>query len=158
MAVLLLVALSVPASSAPVQKLPKFKLKLVDGSVMSSEDLAGKVTVIDFWGTWCAPCLLEIPSYNAFYRERKDKGVVFLALAADSGTPDQVLEAARHLKIEYPVAAPSWDELDQFGNIEAFPTTLVFDGKGNLVKEYLGAFAGKQSGLREVVDRLLSAK
>ena len=157
-AALLLVAFSLPAWGAPVQKLPRFSLKLVDGTVVHSKDLAGRVTVIDFWGTWCAPCLAEIPNYNTFYREHKDKGVVFLALAADSGTPDEVLEAAKRLKIEYPVAAPSWDELDLFGNIEVFPTTLVFDGKGNLVKEYLGAFGGKQRGLREVVDQLLSAK
>ena len=75
--VLLGIAFSLPAWSAPARKLPKFSLKLVDGTVVDSKDLAGKVTVIDFWGTWCAPCLAEIPNYNAFYREHKDKGVAF---------------------------------------------------------------------------------
>lgn len=156
--VALLLAFYQPATASPVRTLPKFELKLVDGTVINSGSLAGKITVIDFWGTWCKPCLVEIPGYNAFYREYKDKGVVFLALAADSGTADEVRAAALRLKMEYPVAAPSWEELDLFGNIEVFPTTLVFDGKGRLAREYYGVAPGKGQNLREVVGRLLSEK
>ncbi len=154
----LLFAFSASAAGSPVRTLPKFKLKLMDGTVVQSKDLAGKIAVIDFWGTWCKPCLAEIPEYNAFYREHKDKGVFFIALAADSGTFAEVRESAKRLRIEYPVAAPSWEELDLFGNIEVFPTTLVFDGQGKLAKEFLGASGGKQRSLREVVGQLLSRK
>ncbi len=153
-----LLASSLTAAGSPVRALPKFQLKLVDGTTINSSGLAGKVTVIDFWGTWCKPCLAEIPGYNAFYQDYKAKGVVFLALAADSGTADEVKAAARRLKMEYPVAAPSWEELDLFGNIEVFPTTMVFDGKGRLVKEYYGVAPGKAQSLRAIVERLLSEK
>ncbi len=152
------VAFYQPAAGSPVRTLPKFSLKLADGTILSSSSLAGKITVIDFWGTWCKPCLAEIPGYNAFYREYKDKGVVLLALAADSGTPEEVRAAARRLKMEYPVAAPTWEELDLFGTIEVFPTTLIFDGRGRLAKEYYGVAPGKGQNLREVVGRLLSEK
>ena len=140
------------------QSLPDFRLKLVNGKVMNSKDLAGKITVIDFWGTWCAPCLSEIPDYNKFYEEYKGKGVVFIALAADSGTAEEVRDAAKRLKIEYPVAAPSWEELDLFGNIEVFPTTLVFNSKGKLEKGFMGSSPSKQRAMRELVDRLLSGR
>ncbi len=147
-----------PAVSAPVNTLPKFKLKLVSGKVVDSKDLQGKVIVIDFWGTWCGPCLMEIPGYNRFYGEYKGKKVEFLALAADSGTPDEVWAAAKRLKIDYPVAAPTWEELDLFGNIEVFPTTLIFDSNGKLVKEFMGVSPNKNAVLRQTVDQLLSSK
>jgi len=158
-AILVLLVLLPPAPAAPPGNiLPKFKFKLVDGTVLDSGDLQGKVTVVDFWGTWCAPCLAEIPEYNRFYGEYRNKGVRFLALAADSGTIDEVRAAAKRLKIDYPVAVPTWDELDLFGNLEAFPTTMIFDSKGKLVKEFIGTAAAKHATLRQIVDRLLPLK
>jgi thiol-disulfide isomerase/thioredoxin len=144
--------------ASPVNALPKFRLKLIDGTVADSRNLAAGVTVIDFWGTWCRPCLAEIPSYNQFYEDYRGKGVHFLTLAADSGTPEEIRAAARRLKIAYPVATPTWEELDLFGNIEAFPTTLIFDAKGRLVKEFVGTNPGKHAAIRQIVDRLLNTK
>ena len=146
-----------PASGAE-RMLPKAAIKLVEGGKVTAQDLAGKVVVVDFWGTWCKPCLAEIPEYNAFYREYREKGVVFLALAADSGTPGKVRDAARRLKIEYPVAAPDWDQLDLFGELQVFPTTMVYDRQGRLSKEFLGTPPGKHEQLREIVSRLLRAE
>ncbi len=149
---------SSPSRGEAKDVLPNFKLKLVDGTTLNSKDLAGKVTVVDFWGTWCAPCLAEIPEYNAFYSEYKPKGIYFVALAADSGSFKQVTEASKRLNMRYPVAAPSWGELDLFGNIEVYPTTLVFDRQGKLAKEFSGVMPGKYKKLRETVDTLLAAK
>jgi thiol-disulfide isomerase/thioredoxin len=147
-----------PIAAEPVRALPAFKLTLVNGTVVNSRDLQGKIVVIDFWGTWCKPCLTEIPAYNEFYRDYKAKGVQFFALAADSGAPAEVREAARRLKIDYPVGSPTWDELDLFGSIEAFPTTVIFDGRGKLVKDIVGTPPGKHATIRQVVDQLLAAK
>ncbi len=153
-----MLAAATAAGAFEPSAMPSFKLRLVDGHSVTSKDLAGKITVIDFWGTWCAPCIAEIPDYNDFYREYKGKGVAFLALAADSGTESEVREAVHRLKIEYPVAAPSWDELDLFGNIEAFPTTFVFNAGGKLEKVFMGSSPAKQKALRDLVSRLLSKK
>ena len=153
-----LVLLLSQATAASIDTLPNFKLKLVDGTVLDSRDLTGKVTVIDFWGTWCKPCLTEIPSYNQFYQAYREKNVRFVALATDSGTRDEIRDAVKRLKIEYPVAAPSWTELDKFGNIEAFPTTLIFDARGKLVKEFIGVPADKHPSIRRIVDGLLASK
>jgi thiol-disulfide isomerase/thioredoxin len=146
------------AASGAVRMLPMATIKLVDGRKITAQDLAGKVVVVDFWGTWCKPCLAEIPEYNSFYREYRDKGVVFLALAADSGTPAKVRDASQRLKIEYPVAAPDWDQLDGFGELQVFPTTMIYDRQGRLRKEFLGTPPGKHKELREMVDRLLQAE
>ena len=135
--------------------LPKFRLKLLDGSVVESNDLRGKVTVIDFWAVWCKPCIGEIPEYNMFYREYKRKGVRMIAVASDSGTEDEVRRSVQRLKMEYPVAAPSLEEMDAFGEIIFFPTTWVIDGRGRIAREFLGAPPDKHQTLRALVNKLL---
>ena len=142
-------------AAAAERSLPEFKLKLLDGKVVYSKNLRGKVTVIDFWATWCKPCIAEIPEYNRFYREYRRKGVVFIAVASDSGTEAEVREAAKRLKMEYPVAAPALEDLDRLGELEVFPTTWVFDARGKLVKEFLGVSPEKHRTLRSLVDDLL---
>ncbi len=158
-AVALLFVVLPPAPAAPANNiLPKFRFKLIDGTMLDSRELQGKVTVVDFWGTWCAPCIAEIPEYNRFFGDYRNKDVRLLALAADSGTVDEVRAAAKRLKIDYPVAVPTWDELDLFGNLEAFPTTMIFDSNGKLVRQFIGTAPRKQVLLRQIVDRLLASK
>jgi thiol-disulfide isomerase/thioredoxin len=145
------------AAPSPVPRLvPKFQVRLLDGKIVTEKSLLGSVTVIDFWGTWCKPCLMEIPDYNEFYRTYKNKGVRFIALAVESGTTQEVAAAARQLKIEYPVGVVSPEDLSQyFGDLYMFPTTWIIDAQGNLQKEFLGVTANKHRVLREIVDRLL---
>ena len=150
-----LLALAIPGPAAPAdRKLPGFELKLLDGSVVRSQDLLGKVTVIDFWATWCQPCLDEIEEYNRFHRAYGSK-VRFIGLAIDSGTDRELKLAVKELKIEYAVAAPTPKELDAFGDIAIFPTTWVVDPEGRIAREFLGVPPGKQAALRDQVDRLL---
>ncbi len=143
-------------SAVPAEhRLPRFEVKLTDGTVLRSKDLTGKITVIDFWGTWCPPCLKEIPAYNSFYKEYKSRGIGFYGMAADSGTAQELREAAVRLKIEYPVAALTDAELDEFGDIPVFPTTWVINRHGVIEQELIGSGPGKQKLLRDTVDDLL---
>jgi len=153
MAALCLHAFQVAAAE---RSLPEFKLRLLDGRVVDSKNLRGRVTVIDFWATWCKPCIAEVPEYNRFYQEYSKKGVVLIAVASDSGTEAEVREAAKRLKMEYPVAAPALKDLDRLGEFEVLPTTWVFDARGKLVKEFLGASPDKHRTLRSLVDDLLT--
>jgi peroxiredoxin len=152
LAAILAVAAQRNASS---RSLPQFEYRLLDGSLLRTADLKGKVAVIDFWGTWCGPCIKEIPDYNRFYSERKNRGLVLLGLAVDSGTEEEVRAAAKKLAIGYPVAAPKLQQLDVFGDIGAIPTTWVIDREGKVAKVFVGEFVDKQRQLREIVDRLL---
>jgi peroxiredoxin len=157
-----LTALALPGTAGPVPQpnpaMPSFELRLLDGRLVRSSDLKGRITVIDFWGTWCRPCLTEIPWYNEFYRDYKARGVLFIAPTVDSGTEAEVRTAIRNLGIEYPVAVPSLKELDALGEIEAVPTTWVINKRGELEEEFLGTFPGKHRTLRALVDRLLVGK
>jgi thiol-disulfide isomerase/thioredoxin len=146
--------LATPARAAE-RKAPEFELKLLDGSSLHAKDLLGSVTVIDFWATWCQPCLDEIPDYNRLFRAYGSK-IRFVGVATDSGTEKEVKLAVKELKISYPVAAPTLKELDVFGDILIFPTTWVIDSEGRIVQEFLGVPPGKHEQLRGLVDKLLA--
>jgi thiol-disulfide isomerase/thioredoxin len=133
----------------------QFQVRLFDERLVTYKEIQGKITVIDFWGTWCKPCLAEIPDNRAFYRDYRDKGVVFMALAGESGSAEKVREKSQRLNIDYPAGAPSKAEFKTIGKIGAYPTTWVIAPSGEIVKEFVGAVPGKQKAMREIVDRLL---
>lgn len=143
------------AQTKSPSRLPDFQFKLLDGTVIKSSDLKGKVVIVEFWGTWCKPCLAEIPDYNSFYNQYKNKGVFLVALAVDSGTEDRVREATKRLGIQYPVAAPTLRDLDVFGDISAVPTTWIVDRTGKVQTVFMGSAPAKLRAVRETVDRLL---
>ena len=149
------VCLASSAQTKPPSRLPDFQFKLTDGKVVKSSDLGGKVVIVEFWGTWCKPCLAEIPDFNSFYDQYKGKGVLLLALAVDSGPEDRVREAAKRLGIQYPVAAPALSDLDVFGDISVVPTTWIVDRTGKVRKVLYGSAPEKVEAVREIVDRLL---
>ena len=134
-----------------------FSLQDLSGRKLRASDLRGKVVVVDFWATWCQPCLDEIDEYNRFHREYGSK-VRFLALASESGTVPEVRTAVKELKIQYPVSVPTPKQLDAFGEIEVLPTTWVIGRDGTVVKEIQGVPAGKHGTLRALVDDLLAKK
>lgn len=135
---------------------PEFEVHLFDNSVVTAVDLKGRIAVIDFWATWCKPCLAEIPEYNDFYREYGDKGVVFLALAIDSGKEEKVLEAAMRFNMEYPAGVPTKKEIKTIGKIRSFPTTWIVSPEGEIVREFVGVVTRKQEAIREIVNGLLA--
>lgn len=149
------VCVAAAAQTRSRSRLPDFQFKLLDGTVVKSSDLKGKVVIIEFWGTWCKPCLEEIPDFNSFYQDYQSKGVRLLALAVDSGSEDRVREAVKRLVIRYPVAAPALSDLDVFGDISAVPTTWIVDRTGKVQKVILGSAPEKIDLVRDLVDRLL---
>ncbi|MEJ2109905.1 MAG: TlpA disulfide reductase family protein [Acidobacteriota bacterium] len=137
---------------------PEFEVRLFDYTTVRADDIKGRIAVIDFWATWCKPCLAEVPDYNDFYRNYKEKGVVFLALAIDSGKEEKVLEAAKRFNMEYPTGAPSKKELKTIGKVRTFPTTWIVGPEGRIVREFVGVVSEKQEAIREIVDRLLAGE
>jgi len=98
--------------------------------------LDGKVAVVDFWATYCVPCVQEIPSFNALHREFGPKGVAVLGVSMDDDKPTVEQFLKKH-PMDYPVALGAQDLMNKF-NIDGLPVTLVFDRAGKLVKRFEG--------------------
>ena len=116
---------------------PEFSLPLLGGGELSLETLRGKTVVLDFWATWCAPCVFQIPILNALASEYADRGVVVLGVAVDVEGREAVEPFAAQEGIQYPVLLGD-EELAKLFGAPGFPYSLVIDSEGQIVARHMG--------------------
>lgn len=141
-----------------LQPAPSFDLESLDGSRFNSKALAGKVVLVDFWATWCAPCIAEIPHWNELYTRYKDQGLVVLGMTIRSGWASDIKPDVQRLKILYPVVVGNDDVEQGFGGIWGFPTTFLVNRKGQIYKKYIGSAPNKETQIEADIQKLLAEK
>ncbi len=148
----------------PAAPAPDFEISWLDGTPLRSEDLKGKVVIVDFWATWCGPCLTEIPHYNELHHAFADRGVQMLGVTLQSGSAEQVREwvsqpvrvGTQEFSLEYPVAMGNDAMETSWGPIYGFPTTYLVDQNWQIRKRWIGAVPDKAEQLRVLIERLLA--
>lgn len=136
---------SVIQEIAPDQReeLPRFSGETLDGSQFDSRDYAGKVLVVNVWGSWCAPCRAEAPGLRKVSDEFRNRGVAFVGVdVRDNNAAAIAFE--RHYRITYPSisTASSADAMLAVGSVlprSAVPSTLVLDRQGKVAARVVGA-------------------
>jgi len=127
------------ATFSQQQQAPDVTFIAINGQKISTQDLRGKVVMINFWATSCATCVKEMPQMVETYNKFRQDGLEFVAVAMSYDRPDYVLNYAETRKLPFKVALDSGGDLaKQFGDVNMTPTTFVIGKDGKILKRYLG--------------------
>ena len=116
---------------------PDFTLIDLNGQEVSHASLRGKVLIIDFWATWCPPCIKEVPEFSDLYRTYSDKGFVMLGISVDRGSA-VVKDFVKKNNVPYPVVMGSSEVVNAYGPMPGIPTTFVINREGQIVEKAVG--------------------
>lgn len=130
---------------------PDFSLPAANGKTVKLSDFKGKVVLLNFWATWCGPCKLEIPWFEDFQTTYKDKPFTVIGVSMDDGGWKDVKPYVVSAKMNYPVVLGNDKMADSFGGVDAMPTTLIIDRKGNIAATHTG-LVGKDVYQKEILD------
>ena len=136
------------------KKAPDFELKDANGQTLHLSDYRGKVVLLDFWATWCGPCKVEIPWFEEFERQNKDRGFAVIGVAMDDDGWDAVKPFAKERGINYRLVLGNDHVADLYGGLDALPTTLLIDRGGNIAAVHIG-LSGKnefEDGIQELLS------
>jgi thiol-disulfide isomerase/thioredoxin len=142
------------------QTVKNFNLKDTQNTNHSFEELKGeKLTVIDFWATWCKPCLKAIPELNTIYDQFKDKGVAVISINCDG--PRSVAKVgpmSKSLKMNYPVLLDIDSTVKTQLNLATFPTLILVDSKGKIVWIHEGFVSGDEKEIIAQIEKYSNEK
>lgn len=119
------------------QAVPDFTLKDIHGNTMKMSDLKGKVVILDFWATWCAPCKVEIPWFVDMYDRYKQQGLEVVGVAMDDDQGDVKPFVESH-SMNYRVLLGNDNVATQFGGIFGLPTTFIIGRDGKIQSKHMG--------------------
>lgn len=114
-----------------------FTVRTIDGREVSLVSLHGKVTIVNFWATWCPPCRAEIPDLIALQAKYRDQ-LQIIGISEDEGGPDVVRKFVAEHHMNYPVAMTSPELEKLFPGIAALPTSFVIDPEGRIEQKHVG--------------------
>jgi len=143
-------AFGVASANAPA---PPFQLTTLDGRTVTSDQLKGKVVLVNFWATWCPPCRMEMPGFESVYERNANRDFVVLGVSMDEGSSDGVQKFLADRKITYPVAMATADMVRNFGGVNLLPSSFLLDKQGRIRNEVRGIFTSV--ALEEAVRHLL---
>jgi len=139
------------------QKVRNFKLKDIENNSKSFADLKGsKLTVIDFWATWCKPCVKAIPELNKIHDTYKDKGVAFIGINCDGPrSASKVAPLSKSLQIKYPILLDINSEVKTELNLYAFPSLIIVNDDNKVVWVHEGFVSGDEKAIIQEIEKLL---
>jgi peroxiredoxin len=115
-----------------------FSLEDLRGKKYRLADYRGKWVLVNYWATWCQPCLEEIPELVSLHNAHHDKDLAVIGIAIDSGSSKKVADFAKAHGMSYPVVMGNSQVTDQIGAVEVLPVSYLYNPKGEQVSYQAG--------------------
>lgn len=155
LALIMMMLSSATAASSGNFTTPGLELPgLQDGALVSVEDFRGKVVYLDFWASWCGPCRISMPLYEAMYQEIGNDEFEIVAVNLDEEPQDAVDFITRN-PVSYPVLSDPAGVTAEAWELKAMPTSFLLDPAGQVVKVYAGFERSHIDEIRRDIDSLL---
>jgi thiol-disulfide isomerase/thioredoxin len=124
---LLILLASLPGAHA--DEIFDYQLRDMDGRLYKVSDYRGKWLIINFWATWCPPCLKEMPELERFYQENQERAQVW-GVSFEDGDKAAILAYVDRLGVTFPILGYGQDPLTGYGEVNVLPTTFIIDPDG----------------------------
>jgi peroxiredoxin len=156
----LLVAMSEPGrhteSPKPQEEVPNFAFELA-GQRRELSDFRGKIVVLNFWATWCPPCVAEMPSLERLHQRFRDRGLVVLGVSVDTDAAEY-----QNFLRTYNITFPNYRDPEKristrYGTF-MYPETYIIDRQGRLVRKVIGAYEWDSPDILDYFTRLLETR
>ncbi len=120
---------------------PDLTLETMDGSTIDLQAQEGRLLLVNFWATWCAPCREEIPALKKLHTDLRAEGLRVIGVALDRKGREVVAPFADKLGVNYPIVIDSEGTVEaEFGPIPGLPTTILVTPEGQITKQVVGIF------------------
>jgi cytochrome c biogenesis protein CcmG/thiol:disulfide interchange protein DsbE len=143
---------------APGDPVPALEGKTLSGSVSRFPYEDAKLTLVNFWATWCAPCRDEMPALQELQTRHADSGLRVVGALLDTASDVEALDFAGALGVRYPVLRVSLEMERAWGGVRLLPATFLVDARGRMLRKYLGADEKQLAAMRSDVETALEGK
>ena len=134
---------------------PQFSLQDLGGRQVGLSDFRGKVVLLNFWATWCAPCRREIPSMERLYRMRKDEGFEIVAVNTERASASKVASFVEEYGMSFPILLNPQGDVGSRYRVRAIPTSFLLDKNGVINWKIVGGREWESSYVLNRIDELL---
>ena len=137
---------------------PDVLLRTLDGQNHSLKQYAGKIVLVNFWATWCQPCIREMPSIERLYQKYKARGFEIVAISLDQGNEQEVREFVAKYKLTFPIVLDPEHKAKALYKVRGLPTTYLVDRKGQVAGYGAGPREWDNEAAFALVGHLLDEK
>jgi peroxiredoxin len=136
------------------QKAPDFTLKDLKGNAVTLSALRGKVVLLNFWATWCPPCVAEMPELNKLHKKMGPRGLEIVAVSTDSSVGYPRDFVGKH-NIEFTVLYDEDHTASRLYKVFSMPTTFLIDKRGVIVEKFFGDYEWADPDMMKKIEKLL---
>jgi peroxiredoxin len=136
---------------------PNFKAKVLgENRYKTFDDYKGQVVLLNVWGTFCPPCIVEMPSLQKLYETYRDSGLKLVAVSIDDGvSEDSIRTFAKNLGVSFEILHDPTHEIERAYQITGYPETFVIGKEGTIRKKWISADDWNSQGNRALIAQLL---